>query len=378
MSFWGNIARGLDRWAGSGASPRPESPAERSFAPLTVVGLGLVSAGGRCAAEHVFLIRAGLVEPTPSPFRDAESDTPIPARYFQPLGARAPLRERVLALALRAAGEALAQAPAPLVHPPVLLLITRPTGLSFSEQDRDWVERALLSRFGFSAVERFEGASGVFQALDRAGRGGNEAGQSSAFCLVAADSRINIAGAAQALRRSGVPWLPREAPLGEAGAALLVVAPEQLENLQRTGERLQRRDQLGRVLAVGDALGEPSDQNDLPIDGQALVAVVRGLGERGSVAAVYGPLESERLRRNEWGLAQPRLHELLAPPHVTADIEAKIGQVGASSGAVHLVYGLSVLAHGAAEPRAPRGASFWAWSISEQGHRGAALVQGAE
>jgi hypothetical protein len=330
---------------------------------LYVVGVGLVSPAGFSAADHTFFVRAGLVQPVPSPFLD-ENDEPIPCAYCPWLPSNATLAERVEQLAFGAASEALEpmQDQVKAVH--VSLVTSGPTP-EFSEQDAANVGAGLKSSLGAESLTRFRGAAAVHQALIDA-RERLSSGGADAVCIVGADSSFSVPRVAAAYRRRRVVWVPLEPPPSEAaGAVMLMTRPPPTVR------------PLARFLDALTTLGTANDYNDEPTDGVGLTFLFRKLPNRGGVPMVFGPMDSERLRRRDWRLAAARVRRHLGSPYAHVDIETAIGQVGAAGGAVHLAYAVACCRFQTIDPQIPPGSPFYAWAISSDGLRGLAVLEGA-
>jgi hypothetical protein len=119
--------------------------------------------------------------------------------------------------------------------------------------------------------------------------------------------------------------------------------------------------------------GEASDENDAPIDGADLAALLRGLPAAcRPVGASFGAHGVGALREREWNVAAARSAEVLDASCACLALEHIVGALGAAAGAANFVYGVAVHRHGAWPVEyGPRGeAPFLAWAISANGIRG--------
>lgn len=332
--------------------------------PLAVVGVGLVSPAGFSAADHAFFVRAGVVQPVPSPFLD-ENDEPLPCAYCPWLAPSATLAERIEQLAFGAASEALEAVRGEATSLHVSLVVGAPSA-EFTENDAANVGARLKTYLEVNSLTRFHGAAGAHRALLDA-RQRLQAGSADAVCIVGADSTFSVPRVEAAYRRRKVVWVPLEPPPSEGAGALVLT---------------MRRSPVVKPLArFVDALTTPAasnDYNDEPVDGVGLTFLFRKLPNRGGVPMVFGPMESERLRRRDWLLAAARVRRHLGSPYAHLDVESAIGQVGAAAGAVHLAYAVACNHYRAVDPEVPSGSPFYAWAISADGLRGLALLEGAQ
>jgi len=330
---------------------------------LAVQGLGLVSALGRSAADHVFFRRAAAVRPRASPYRAANGD-PLHIHFAPWLGARMPLAQRLSRLAAGAAADAVAPLGEGAARRGLPLFVcTSSPRPGLAAEMRDGVERSLAADLAPAEVVRFSGAAGVFAALAEAALR-IEKGRAAAVLLVAVDSFIDLAWLSAAAARPSSPWLQVPLPPGEGAAALLVTAP------RRPGTAL-----YGEILGAACASGASSDDDDEMPDGNAMTAVLRALPKGSPVRAVHGQLHTDDLRRDEWALASARNAEAFDPAYELVSLEESTGETGAAAGAMALVFGLAAAAHGANRDADAGSAPLIAWAISRDGTRGAALAR---
>lgn len=337
-----------------GATPEME--------PLLVVGVGLVSPAGFSAADHVFFVRAGTVQPVPSPFVN-EDDEPLPCSYCPWLPPTSTLGERVEQLAFGAASEALdsVRGEARNIH---LSLVLPSPSAELGEPSQTTVAAHLRQYLAVNDVSRFRGAAGAHEALLDA-RKKLATGSADAVCIVGADSAFSVPRVEAAYRRRRVVWVPLEPPPSEAAGAVVLMS-----------RRSPSVKPLARVLDAGTTPGAAHDFNDEPVDGTGLTYLFRKLPNRGGVPMVFGPMESERLRQRDWHLAAARARRHLGAPYALVDVETAIGQVGAAAGAVHLAYAVACNRYQSVNPAIPPGSPFYSWAISADGLRGLTLLEG--
>lgn len=340
-----------------------KSGATPELSPLFVVGVGLVSPAGFSAADHVFFVRAGTVQPVPSPFVN-EDDEPLPCAYCPWLSATATLAERVEQLAFGAASEALdlVRGEARNIH---LSVVLPSPSAEFSEPAQSTLASHLRQYLAVTTVSRFRGATGAHEALLDA-RKKLEAGTAEAVCVVGADSAFSVPCVEAAYRRRRVVWLPLEPPPSEAAGAVVLMA-----------RRSPTLKPLARFIDAGTTPGASNDFNDEPVDGTALTYLFKKLPNRGGVPMVFGPLRSERLRQRDWHLAAARARRHFGAPYANVDVETAIGQVGAAAGSVHLAYAVACNHYQSVDPAIPPGSPFYAWAISADGVRGLAVLEGS-
>lgn len=339
-----------------------KSGATPELQPLFVVGAGLVSPAGFSAADHVFFVRAGTVQPVPSPFVN-EEDEPLPCMYCPWLSPTSTLAERVEQLAFGAASEALdpVRGEARNIHLSLVMPIPNP---EFSEPAQAAVAAHLRQYLAVSDVSRFRGAAGAHEALLDA-RKKLEAGTADAVCIVGADSAFSVPRVEAAYRRRRVVWIPLEPPPSEAAGAVVLMA-----------RRSATLKPLAKLVDAATTPGAANDFNDEPVDGTGLTYLFRKLPNRGGVPMVFGPMQSERLRQRDWHLAAARARRHLGAPYAHADVETAIGQVGAAAGSVHLAYAIACNRYQSVNSAIPPGSPFYSWAISADGLRGLALLEG--
>ena len=134
---------------------------------------------------------------------------------------------------------------------------------------------------------------------------------------------------------------------------------------------------LATIRYAATRQGEASDENDAPVDGADMAALLRGLPSAcRPVGASFGPHGGGALREREWNLAAARSVRAFDPACACLALENHVGALGAAAGAANFVYGLAVHRY-AAWPieYGPRvDAPFIAWAISRNGTRGIAAA----
>ncbi|MFO0759557.1 MAG: hypothetical protein U0359_23900 [Byssovorax sp.] len=327
---------------------------------LAVLGMGLVSPFGRSPREHALFRRARVPGPSASPFLDAE-DAPVRAHACPFLDAAMPIADRMIALAETALDAAIAP-----LHEAGLPSPTLTVGLARERPGLDagaaqTVTRALGARSPGAPPSAVWGEAGVFTALQQASREIARDG-SRAVAVVAVDSYISLPFITHHVKHPPTRWESEGPYPSEAAAALVVASPRLAANL---GVPV-----LATLHKSATARGASNDDNDELVDGIAMVAALRELGDD-SVRFAFGQQGVDALRREEWSRATARnAVRFWECENVCA--ESFLGRVGASAGAVSLVYGMAMLRHGCADDL-PRGAMpMLAWAVSRDGTRGAA------
>jgi HEAT repeats len=339
---------------------------------LAVIGTGLVTPLGRTAAEHALFVRAEVGPSSSGAFLDEEGE-PIPVAYCPWLGAHGTAGERLAALAAVALRDALQplerrarEEKAGTRAPVVVLAISSAPRAGLGETDRCTFEGALGRAPAARGVRRLTGEAGLFEGLALcedllAG------GEIRAIALVAADSYVTRSYLAEHRARAGSPW-DADLPLPSEGAAALVVTTPQFA-------RDDELDVLATVRHAATRRGEANDDNDVPLDGAAMSALLRALPDTcRPLGASFGPHGVGPLRDREWNLAAASCAALLGSC-ACISLEGDVGRLGAASGAASVVYGIAVHQHGAwpVEPP-PAEAPLLAWAISPDGTRGIAAL----
>jgi hypothetical protein len=331
--------------------------------PLAILGTGLVSPFGLTPRDHAFFLRALLPEPSGSPFKGAD-DKPVSAHYCRWLGAGGKVADRLIALAVTAADEALRPLAERGAAPRLGLMLTTDTPRpGLDKGDLKALEQALSKRLSPAWSARSWGGAGVFEALANAT---SREGDADAILVLAVDSFISLEWATHVATNKPTRWMKWPPPPSEAAAALLVVDAARASRLGVAP--------CGSIERSLSFMGAANDDNDDPADGSALSAAIRGAaGPR--VHYVFGQGIVDALRGREWLLAMARTSERFRAGHDEICLEDAIGSLGGASGAASLVYGLSVLRHRTSTSPWPRGQPFLAWAMSRDGRRGLASAR---
>lgn len=322
---------------------------------IAIVGWGMCSPGGMTAAQHVFLLRAGLAPHTPSPFVKPDGER-LEVRYCPWIGAHAPFVARVTAMATSAIDEAMPP------HGEVDHLVTCWSGQApWCDDERREVERDLQLRCGASATSPLVGkslAAAIGLARERVADG-------AVVMLLTSHSMIDGPALGALAARPPTPWeRPAPAP-GEGGAALLLCTPA-------TATRLQL-EVLAHLDGCEGVAGAAHDDNQEIADGVALSQVLRRLPKVGPIGMVCGQLLVDELRENEWLMALPRNAQRFEVTHASHCLESEIGRVGAASELLSLTYGLALL-HYEAEAGTQSDALL-TWAITSAGIRSACIAR---
>ncbi|MGH7298220.1 MAG: hypothetical protein ACRELB_24995 [Polyangiaceae bacterium] len=331
---------------------------------VAVVGLGLVTPFADTPTEHVFFLRAGVPAPPPSPFRLRTDGSPLYVSYCRWLGAAAPIEQRLTQLGTDALREALRPigSKGPKAERRVMLCLpTERPGVAGDTLDA--VASSVAAMHG--EVQRFSDDAGAFRAL-RAAQAALQSGEASLVLVAATDSFVALQALDERVVHPPSPWgLDPPAP-SEGAAAVALMQPHEARRLDVPI--------LGHLVAAATARGASNDDNDLPVDGAAMSVVLRDLATSVPAWSAFGPFRVDLLRHDDWQLASARLTTRFAPRSTFACLESQVGRLGAASGLANLVYGLASHRHRAAPALEASAAPFYAWAISPDGARGAALL----
>jgi hypothetical protein len=345
--------------------------------PLSVVGMGMVSPLGLSPEHHAVFVRAEVGAAAPGAFLDAEGET-IPVAYCPWLGATMPVAERLCALGMPALGAALAPlfrsalasgasaSVAPFAinapPPPALFAVTAAPRDGLVEEDRRAIEEALGAVLG-SPCKRLTGEAGFFQGLAEA-RTLLAAGMATSVAIVAVDSLVSLASIASFRRRALSPWDPRLPRPAEGAAAVVVTTPAEA---RRRGIEV-----LATVHSSASARGSGTDDDDAPVDGAAMSALLSGArsSARARIGASFGQHGVGALRNQEWEMAAARNAASFEDTCPMISVEHEIGYLGAAAGAMGFVHGATVIRRDAWPGGSRDVAAFVAWAISADGTRG--------
>jgi hypothetical protein len=332
---------------------------------LAVVGAGLITPFGETPTEHAFYLRASVPAPPPSPYRLREDDSALHMHYCRWLGAAAAVDQRLLRMVDRAIRDALQPCDALRdqggVH--VLLCVSKERpGLT-----EESLTKVLAGLAGHGMVHRFSGDAGVFSALREAP---SLLRKARVVVAAAVDSFVSIDALDEHALHSPSEWDLAPPPPSEGAAAIVLVEPHEA---RRGAVPI-----LGQVDGAAVALGQSNDDNQELVDGSAMTAVLRQLPAPAPAGSAFGPFKVNLLRQDEWHLASARNAERFARECRFTCLESHVGRLGAASGLANLVYGLAVHRHRTAVTTAASDAPFFAWAISPDGTRGAAVLGARE
>jgi hypothetical protein len=328
-----------------------------------IVGTGLVTPFGDTPTEHAFFLRASVPAPPPSPFRLRSDESPLHVHYCRWIGAAAPMGQRMLRMADLALRDALRPCAALASKGDVLVMLC--TSGERPGVNEEVLEQLSTALGGHGTIRRFSGPAAAFDALRRASMA--LAKREAHIVVVAAvDSFIAVDALDELLLCSPSEW-NLESPAPSEGAA--AVALMESDEARRGGVAV-----LGDVQAAAVARGTSNDDNDEPVDGAAMTVVLRSLPGRAPAGSAFGPFKVDLLRQDEWHLAAARNADRFAPDCRFTCLESHVGLLGAASGVANLAYGLAVHRHCAGATPDATTAPFFAWAISPDGARGAALV----
>lgn len=334
---------------------------------VAIVGTGLVTPSGDTPTEHAFFLRASVPAPPPSPFQLRRDGSTLHVRYCRRVGAAVAVEQRLVRMAEQAIRDALRPCGVLAEKGAVLVL------LCLSKERPGVTEETLgrvcaaLARHG--AVRRFSGDAGAFEALREASA--LLRGRHTRVVVVAAvDTFISIDALDEYVLRSPSEWdLDAPAPSEGAAAVALAASDEARRNTVAV---------VGTVEGAAIAPGRSNDDNGEPVDGSAMTAVLRELPGRTPARGAFGPFKVDLLRQDEWHLAAARNSERFGRECRFTCLESHVGRLGAAAGMANLVYGLAVHKHRTGPTLEAAGAPFYAWAISPDGTRGAALVRAGE
>jgi hypothetical protein len=332
---------------------------------LAIVGTGIVSKAGLTPREHAFVLSAGVAPSTASPFLLPSGES-LPVSYCPWIGARMSMGDRLLTMAEAALEDALKplrEASAGERWP--LLVCSDLERSCLSEAERIRVSCALAAMVPAGNIGRFQGAAGCFAALCEAksliDRG------CGAVVIAALDSHIGADVLALSALHPHSPWVRQPPPPGEGAAALVV-----MDLSAATDAAVEV---LGVIHYASTRKGASNDDNDVPVDGAAMTALVRSAPLCCAPARlIFGQSATDPLRQAEWELAVARDPARFHPEYDLRSLEKEIGRVGAAAGAMNLVYGLAVARYRTTDMPLCDHDPFFAWAISRDGTRGLAAV----
>lgn len=331
---------------------------------LAVVGIGLVSPMGLTPRDHAFFVRAGAVPPWPSPFLLAD-DQPIPVGRCPCVPAEAAPGDRLGLLASLALDDvmlSLLEARSRMRMRFFVCTSAPRPGLTKEEIER--LERSVAASAPGTRATTKLGAASAFEAL-RESSEVLQRGDIQAAAVIALDTFASVEALEERERRPPSIWRPAPPMPSEAAAVIVVMTPAQA--------RRSRIPVLATLEYVAVGRGVATDENDEPIDGAALSALLWEAPKKERVVSAFGQHGVDTLRAYEWEMARARNARLFDEACTFVCPESSLGSVGAAAGALNLAYGIAALTHDVLEDPRARKAPFAAWAISRDGARGLAI-----
>jgi 3-oxoacyl-[acyl-carrier-protein] synthase-1 len=346
--------------------------------PAHIVAVGVRCAVGLTAESAAAAIRAGISRVGEHPFLVNSLGGALMCAREPTIDPMVIVQERMVSLTEHALGEVLSKVTGDGRHAmqlPVLLALPEPRP-GFTTRHANWVERALVSR-GLAGVATngveviAEGHAGALSALrtaaERVSKGLVElcvaGGVDSYFDAdtidwLEADLRVAREGV-----RSG--FSPGE------GAAVVAVASEM-------ACRQLRLPSLARIRGIADAREQRDPKSDEGLLGEGLTeAVLQATADLRqpdeTITDVYGDINGERWRSEDWGFVLLRAAERFRDGTEYVTAAGKCGDVGAATGALGCA--LAVQAWRRNHAKGPRAL---VWSGSWGGLRGAVVLERAE
>jgi hypothetical protein len=302
--------------------------------------------------------------PWPSPFLSAE-DEPLPVGRCPTVPLELPIAERMVQVARLALEEAMLatfEARGRSRTRAVVCVSGPRPGLT--KEDVQAVERGVSAQVPGTRAETRAGAAAIFDVL-READGTIQRGDVQALAIVAVDSYVSVEALAESVQSPPSPWRAAPPIPSEAAAALLVMTPA---HARRTGQPV-----LATIEYAATAPGTATDDNDEPVDGGAMAALLWQARTKEPILSAFGQHAVDSLRAHEWDLAKARNSKRFDEMCAFVCPEKAIGNVGAAAGAVNLAYGIAALRHDTLRDPRTRRAPFAAWAISRDGLRGLAI-----
>ncbi len=231
------------------------------------------------------------------------------------------------------------------------------------------VRRVVQQSLHAPTVTGCRGDAGSFAAI-REAMSQIESGTVSIVAIVAVDSFVDAERLAHA-RRVAPPFWDSTPPEPGEGAAAIVLASSAFASARALQPQAV-------VHGAAIAASSSTDDNDEAVDGVALTTVFRSLPEPGPAFTVFGQRDVSGLRFQEFQFAVARNAKRFARVTRAECLEGEIGRLGAAGGLANLVFGIATMRHGAMRNDAPRTSPFYAWAISRDGTRGAAIAAAQE
>ncbi len=328
-----------------------------------VVGAELVTPRGSTLAENVFFLRAGVRTTSPSPFVDAEGE-PLRVQFCPWLGVALPVAERLSRLVSAALEGVSSALPGDDRAVALHLVLDERVGADVVSA-LEGLARATVAPRTLRPAVIHRGAAGAFAAL-AAIDGELGEGAIGAAVLVAVDSYFDEARLAEALLVPS-PWA-RRAPSPSEGVAALILT-------DRDTARAERCTVLAEVLHSATTVGEPGDDNDLPVDGWATTALLHMVAQQTApIVAAFGQSAVDALRTQEWMYSAARTKERFSAYYQKLCLESAVGLLGAAAGAASLAFLVGVARHEAFDVPSGEAGNVLAWALSSDRTRGLALL----
>jgi 3-oxoacyl-[acyl-carrier-protein] synthase I len=356
-------------------------------ARAAIRGLGMITSVGNDVVSSCAAVRAGLSRPGPLPYKsldlEALANEPVPGHPVRPLtlGFEGLAVHALLAqCALRdLARNARLDEMGPADWQETALFVCRSPARAVDPEDREEIDAELedLPDAIGSSGEIGEPGRGIF--VSTAGHAAVllaaqqalaaiEKGELERAILLGIDSLVGEDEVAYLAEqdRLKTPDNPVGLMPGQAAAALLLEAEH--------ARRVRGTPPLAFLTRVAAQTVEPVREDAMESDGRGLArAVADALGGAQGFVEIYGDLNGEHWRAQEWGATLLHLRKArVAEDHALVLPATELGDTGAASGAVSLCVAVRALVRGYA--RAPRAV---VWSRSDESHVAAALVETA-
>jgi 3-oxoacyl-[acyl-carrier-protein] synthase-1 len=187
-----------------------------------------------------------------------------------------------------------------------------------------------------------------------------------------------VGGVDSWLDPASLAWLERQGRLAGEGRRGHVYPGEAAALLALGTKQVARRlglPPLAEVAGVGLATEPRRVGSEQEVLGEGLTEAIQAAmtTSRGPVEEVYGDLDGQRYRSEEWGFAQLRAHAMFrtkAPCHAFA---GGWGDCGAAVGALHCIQAVHAWQRGHS-----RSSSVMVWGSSEGGQRAAVLLRAVD
>ncbi len=329
---------------------------------LHIVATGACTPVGGSAESSCAAVRAGISRVTMHPFfRDRRGKPARGARVPTP-GPEVMGPSRLAALATWSIAEVLEKARPLMELQPKIFLSLPEQRPGFSDVDAQQVSALVSEKTSLRVELTVPGHAGALQGLEQV----NRSPRTTILCGV--DSYFTA---------ETLEWLADNEQLKAEGLRTGFIPGEAAGALVVTDETALRRSRL-KSLAVLRGVKTSTEtrliRSDEEVLGQGLAAAIEGATralKRSAepISQIFCDINGERYRSEEWGMAILRLSHVLT----STDYEAPAscwGDVGAASSILNCVLACQAWARQYA-----RGPRALIWSSSEQGLRGAAILQ---